>query len=428
MNNFYSRNLAPRVLDALSDSPVVLLNGARQTGKTTLALSLQTQPTVNRIANSISLDDAGVLAAARGDAAGFLAGLEAARASTSTPVVIDEVQHAPELFPAIKLLVDRARNQKQKVAGQFLLTGSVNVRLLPKIAESLAGRMEVLTLWPLSQSEISGTGGGFVDEIFAPKFGFALAKQDAGDEISVRLLRGGYPESLQRASEARRKAWFDSYVNAILLRDVRDLSNIEGHTAMPGLLQFLATRAGGLLNLADVSRATTLPYATLHRYMSLLEATFLIHLLPSWSSRLGNRLVKAPKLMMNDTGLAANLLGINANRLQNESLLRGAFLENFVATEVMKLASWSRTQPSVYHFRTQNGQEVDLVLENAAGRVVGFETKSSATVNNDDFKGLRHLAEITGANFVRGCVLYNGRDIIPFGPNLYALPLHALWN
>jgi predicted AAA+ superfamily ATPase len=427
MDNFYSRRLTPRIREALSDSPVVLLNGARQTGKTTLALDLQ-ESSGGTPENYVSLDDAGMLGAARSDAPGFLAGLEAARGGGSTPIVIDEVQHAPELFPAIKLSIDRARRQKQNTAGKFLLTGSANVMLLPKIAESLAGRMEVLTLWPLAQCEIEKAAGDFVDILFASRFDFALKPKTAPENLSTRLLRGGYPEALQRASEARRKAWFDSYINAILLRDVREISNIEGLTAMPRLLQFLATRAGGLLNLSDVSRATTLPYATLHRYMSLLEATFLIHLIPAWSSRLGTRLVKAPKLMLNDTGLIASLLSINAERLHNESLLRGALWENFVATEVLKLASWSQTQPRVHHFRTQSGQEVDLVLENAGGQIVGIETKSAATVGSDDFKGLRHLAEVAGKNFVCGCVLYQGTEIIPFASNLYALPVQALWS
>ena len=419
MDNFYSRTLSIQLTNALADSPVVLLNGARQTGKTTLALSFCG-------GNIISLDDAGTLAAARGDAAGFLAGLETANGNGSTPIAIDEVQHAPELFRAIKLIVDRERNQKQRVAGRFLLTGSANVMLLPKVSESLAGRMEILNLWPLAQSEIEGTSGSFVDALFDAQFSLSLP--GASDlDTSTRLLRGGYPEALARNSDARRKAWFDSYINAILQRDIRDLSNIEGITALPRLLQFLATRSGGLLNLADVSRATTLPYATLHRYMSLLEATFLIYLLPAWASRLGNRLVKAPKLMMNDTALTASLLGINAARLQNEGFLRGAMLENFVALEVLKLASWSQTQPKLFHFRTQSGHEVDLVLENAAGQVVGIETKSSATVNSDDFKGLRHLAEITGKNFGRGIVLYGGKQIIPFAHNLFAVPIAALW-
>jgi len=427
MDRFYSRKLIKSLSDALKDSPVVLLNGARQTGKTTLVLE---QLADKNSASYISLDDAAMLSSARSDATGFLEGLVALHQDNQAPLVIDEVQHAPELFPAIKLLVDKERQAKRQVAGKFLLTGSANVLLLPKISESLAGRMEVLTLWPLSQSEIEGTEGNLVDALFASPFAPALSTGDAGKSTSLhqRLQIGGYPEALQRGSDARRKAWFDSYVTAILQRDVRDLSNIEGLTEMPRLLQLLATRAGGILNLADISRSIALPYATLHRYMSLLETTFLIYLLPAWSHRLGNRLVKASKLMLCDTGLATALLGVNEARLQNESLLRGALSENFVVMEMRKLAGWSHTAPQMFHFRTQNGQEVDLVLENAGGQIVGVETKSAASVTESDFNGLRHLAEIAGKHFVRGIVLYSGDKIVPFAKNLFAVPLRSLWS
>ncbi len=424
MDNFHQRHLAAQVNEALQDSPVVLLGGARQTGKTTLALELLGEEEQHYI----SLDDAVTLSAARSDAAGFLEGLLAARGAAKTPLVIDEVQHAPELFPAIKLIVDRARRKKEPVAGRFLLTGSANVLLLPKVSESLAGRMEVLTLWPLSQAEIEGGRGDFIDLLFAPTFKPTLPGLGEGATLYQRVLRGGYPEALARSSDKRRKAWFDSYLTAILQRDVRDLSNIENLTAMPRLLQLLAARTAGILNLADVSRAVALPYATLHRYMSLLETTFLITQLPAWSHRLGTRLVKAPKLLMSDTGLAAALLGLDEARLQHEPLTRGALLENFVAMEIIKQAGPSESQPQFFHFRTQNGREVDLVLETPDGRIAGLETKASATVTADDFKGLRHLAEVAHSKFVRGIVFYSGENVVPFGEKLFAVPLRALWG
>lgn len=417
----YARSLSPLLLDALADSPVVLLNGARQTGKTTLVQALTPE---RRPATYITLDDAGFLAAARSDAAGFLAGL-------AGPVIIDEVQHAPELFPAIKLLVDRERTP-----GRFLLTGSANVLLLPQLAESLAGRMEILTLWPLAQAEIEGTTGGLVDRLFDATASFAVAgvKRDANEgdydkgALIRRIVRGGYPEPLGRAAAARRRAWFNSYLTTILQRDVRDIANIEGLTALPRLLAVLAARTSGLLNLADISRAVGLPYATLYRYMSLLETTFLVQTLPAWTANLGRRLVRSPKVMLNDTGLAANLLGVSEDRLAQSGELFGALLENFVAVELRKLASWSATQPGIFHFRTQTGQEVDAVLEDAAGRIVGVECKAAATVTTDDFKGLRHLSDITGRHFVRGVVLYTGTRVIPFAANLHALPVSSLWQ
>lgn len=400
-------------MDALADSPVVLVNGARQTGKTTLVQSLVR----DHPAAYYTLDDTNVLSAARSDPQGFLSGL-------SGPVIIDEVQRAPELFPAIKAAVDR-----QRTPGRFLLTGSANVLLLPRLSESLAGRMEVLTLWPLAQAEISEGGTNLVDTLFA---GHLPASQNLGGgdsaDLSRRLLGGGYPEPLTRTSPERRRAWFNSYLTTILQRDVRDIANIEGLTDLPRLLTLLASRTGGLLNQADVARAVNLPYTTLLRYLTLLEATFLVQMLPAWSSNLGIRLAKAPKVILCDTGLAASLLGLNTERLAHDGTLRGQLLETFAVMEIRKCVSWSQAQPGLFHWRTAARQEVDLLLEDAAGRIVGIEVKSSATVTASDFKGLRALAEAVGSRFRRGIVLYSGSQVIPFGENLHVVPLSALWS
>ena len=439
----YRRNLMPLLQDALSDSPVVLLNGARQTGKTTLVQALaEKQPEEYQAREQplartyLSLDDAGVLSAARSDPAGFLAGF-------SNPLVIDEVQHAPELFPAIKAAVDKRREP-----GRFLLTGSANVLLLPRLSESLAGRMEILTLWPLAQSEIenksqsenrsqsesptSGRNGSLIDLLFGDAFSQLLAPgllpEVPKEDLIRRIVAGGYPEPLARVSDARRRAWFGSYLTTILQRDVRDMANIEGLTVLPRLLSLLAARSGMLLNLADVSRTSGLAYTTLLRYMTLLEATFLVQLLPSWSANLGHRLVKSPKLLISDTGLAASLLGVTAERLAENGTLLGGLLETFVAMELRKAAGWSVEVVQLFHYRTQTGQEVDVLLENGMGQLVGVEVKASATVTSGDFKGLRGIAEAAGDRFVRGVVLYTGSQVIPFGERLYALPLSALWH
>ena len=419
----YRRLLTKPLTDALVDSPVVLVNGARQTGKTTLVQSLAAQ----RPATYLTLDDIGVLSAARSDPQGFLAGL-------SGPVVLDEVQHAPGLFPALKAAVD-----KQRTPGRFLLTGSANVLLLPKLSESLAGRMEVLTLWPLAQAELvpaehAGAAGNLVDALFSDAL-FA-ERMPAGQDLPAtepadlirRLLGGGYPEPLARSSPERRRAWFNSYLTTILQRDVRDIANIEGLTDLPRLLALLASRTSSLLNQADVSRASGLPYTTLLRYLALLEATFLVQMLPPWSSNLGQRLVKAPKVTLCDTGLAASLLGLDGERLTGDGAMRGQLLETFVTMEMRKQAGWSRTQPGLFHWRTAAQQEVDLLLEDAAGRLVGIEVKASGTASASDFKGLKALAEATGSRFLRGVVLYSGNQTVPFGERLHALPLSALWS
>lgn len=412
----YIRNIKTQLLAALTDTPVVLLNGARQTGKSTLARELAES---RHPADYVTLDDASTLAAAQYDPAGFIAG-------QGSSVIIDEIQRAPELFLALKAEVDRDRRP-----GRFLLTGSANIMLLPHLADSLAGRMEILTLWPLSQGELSGVTEDFVDRLFADDFTLiGLAGQGSEDRVALlrRILRGGYPEVVMRAEEARRGAWFGAYLTTILQRDVRDLANIEGLTALPRLLALLATRVASLFNLADISRGVDIPQTTLKRYLTLLEATYLVTLTPAWSINMGKRLVKAPKLLLNDTGLLGYLLGSDESRLSSEGNLLGGLLENFVAVELRKQIGWSRTRPQMFHFRTQAGQEVDIVLEDRAGRIVGIEVKAGASVSGGDFKGLRALAEAAGARFKRGVVLHAGHAAVPFGENLFALPVSALWS
>lgn len=407
-----SRNITDNLLAALADSPVVLLNGARQTGKSTLVKTIVAK---EHPARYLTLDDISILAAARHDPTGFLAGL-------GGPVVLDEIQRAPELFVAIKAEVDRKREP-----GRFLLTGSANVLMLPRLSESLAGRMEILNLWPISQGELAGTKEGFVDAVFDESVRFSWSSELDRAALLDKIIRGGYPEAISRSNEARRRAWFSSYITTILQRDVRDLANIEGLTELPRLLSLLATRAASLVNYAELSRSTALPQSTLKRYLSLLEMTFLIQHLPAWSGNMGKRLVKASKLVISDTGMLAHLYGATSERLLREGSI-GSLLENFVVMELRKQISWSETMPQMFHFRTQTGQEVDIVMEDVQGMVVGIEVKSSATIGMGDFKGLKALAEEAGDKFLRGILLYTGRESIPYGSKLSALPVDILWN
>ncbi|MCP9441170.1 MAG: ATP-binding protein [Nitrospira sp.] len=404
------RHAADRLRTALADRPVVLLHGARQAGKTTLVRAIAEE----RGARYVTLDDLTMLAAARDDAAGFLAGF-------AEPLVLDEVQRAPELLLAIKAAVDRKRTP-----GRFLLTGSANVLLLPRLAESLAGRMEIVNLWPFSQGEIEGAVEGFIDAVFtdAPP---VPGRSSSSVRLTDRILRGGYPEAFSIESAERRRAWFDSYVTTILQRDVRDLSRIEGLTELPRLLSLLASRPMAQLNFADLSRGTGLPQTTLKRYFALLETVFLVRLLPPWYANIGKRLVKTPKVLLTDTGLAAHLMGIDRGRVAEDRGLLGGLTENFVAMELVKQAGWSMDPPTLYHFRTHEGDEVDFVLERRGGMLVGIEVKSAATVTAADFKGLRTLAELASRRFHRGIVLYTGAEIVPFGATLFAMPVEALW-
>ena len=409
------RNLIDKLLEALEDTPAILINGARQTGKSTLAQSVDEKGPIRQY---LTFDDPGILAAAKRDPNGFVAGL-------NNPVTLDEVQHIPEIFPVIKAAIDRKRQ-----AGQFLLTGSANVLLLPKLSESLAGRMEILTLWPFSQGEMHGVRESFVDTLFSEKTvgwtgnAAALRRED----LLAAALAGGYPLAVARMSSARRDAWFQSYVVTILQRDIRDLANLADVTAVPRLLSVVAARAGGLLNFADLSRTVALPQTTLKRYFALLEATFLVQLLRPWARNLGKRAIQTPKVYVNDSGLLAYLQGVTMARLKAEPRLAGALLENFAVMELKKQATWSATQPELFFWRTASGQEVDIVLEDRAGRVVGVEIKASATLGSKDVSGLQALAEAAGKNWVRGVVLYAGTEVIPFAGNLHGVPFGRLWT
>lgn len=410
----FRRNIEDEIKAALADTPVVLLNGARQTGKTTLVKKLVSSLS----AKYVTLDDVTVQAAATSDPSGFVRGL----GEHAAHVAIDEIQKAPDLFQALKVEVDHSRRP-----GRFLLTGSANVMLLPKVSESLAGRMEIVTLWPLSQGEILGRSESFIDAVFATGMTLPSYKKNEASELLQKMLVGGYPEVLSRPAEKRREAWFNSYITTILQRDIRDISNMEGLTHMPRILRLLATRTGGLLNISELSRASAIPHTTLNRYLTLLEATFLLQPLPAWSANMSKRLIKSPKIYLVDSGIVSFLTGQTEKRLTEDPAFIGHLLENFVIAELRKQASWARTRVFPFHFRTTTGHEVDILLEGADGQIVGIEIKASGSVGKKDFRGLEVLAEMAGKKFLRGIVLYNGDSAVSFGDRYHALPVSSLW-
>jgi predicted AAA+ superfamily ATPase len=408
----FRRHLETAVRAALSDTPVVFLRGGRQTGKSTLAEKLVRDGVLARY---VTFDDATARAAARSAPEDFLAGF-------GEPTVFDEVQRVPELTLALKREVDRKRSP-----GRFLLTGSADPLLVPRLAETLAGRLELLTLWPLSQGEIDGIREGFVDRLFGEGGKWLEEKRDRGSTLPSRVARGGFPEIQLRPVRRRREAWFSSYVSTILDRDVRDLSRIEGLSMLPRLLTLLAARTATVPNLSEIARTSGIPYTSLNRYLTLLGATFLVTFVPAWSGNIGKRLVRSPKLFMTDSGLAASLLGFSDAPLEIDTH-RGPLLETFVGMEIVKQLTWSDTSARLFHFRTHSGFEVDLVLENPRGRLVGIEIKAGRTVSERDFRGLRALADEEPRRFHRGIVLYSGEDEVPFGRSLAALPIRALWS
>lgn len=408
------RHIAPLLADALLDTPVVLVNGARQSGKSTLVKSLTSTDGESR--QYLTLDDVAVLNAAKSDASGFVNALQG-------PVTLDEVQRAPELFLAIKAAVDRDRQP-----GRFLLTGSADVMVLPGIADSLAGRMEVLSLWPLSCAEMADSPlFNRADALFAADWSALVVPPCEREDLVARLLAGGFADAVTRTSPRRRDAWFDSYIQAILQRDVRDLANLEQLTEIPNLLQLLATRSGTLLNFAELSRTAGLAQSTLKRYFALLEILFLVVRLPSWERNPGKRLVKAPKVFLPDSGLLNHFMATTAEGLLAKPGLPGAMVETFVLTELLKHVAFSAQRLSLWHYRTLTHIEVDFVLETRLGQIAGIEVKASATVDGKDFKGLRHLAETEPAIFQQGIVLYAGREVVPFGDKLWAVPMSLWW-
>lgn len=404
------RHIEDSVHTAMADTPVVLLNGARQTGKTTLAQALAEKTG----ADYFTLDDASTLALAASDPTGFIRNLRG-------PVVIDEIQKAPDLFPAIKVAVDKNRRP-----GRFLLTGSANVMTLPRLSESLAGRMEVIPLFPFSTGELTGTREGFVKHLFDGTIAKAKLSVTKNDLVA-RLTCGGYPEAVERRTESRRAAWFASYISTILQRDVRDLARVDALHQLPNLLKLLAARTSGLMNLADLGRDVALPHTTVTRYLALLETVFLIHRLPAWSTNLGKRLVKSPKQHLVDTGLACHLIGADGRRLSEDRSLLGRMMETFVVGELRKQLSWTDPHTALSYFRTATGSEVDAVLETADGSVAGVEIKASATVGASDFAALQALRDQLRKRFQSGIVLYLGEHVVPFGHKLWLVPLAALW-
>lgn len=394
---------------ALEDTPVVLVHGPRQVGKSTLAQRVSER---SGRRTAVTLDDPEPLALAKQNPGEFLHAFP-------PPVTIDEVQRAPELFLPIKAWIDRKREP-----GSFLLTGSANVLLLPKMADSLAGRMEVVDLFPLAQAEIEGAVSNLVDRLFDAEFhpGDLKGKPDA---LPTRLITGGFPEPVTRKPN-RRQAWFQAYLRTILDRDVRDLANIEGLTQLPRLLGLLAARSGQTLNVSGLSRDTGIAHTTLTRYLDLLRALFLLQLVPAWSIEADARFTKTPKAYLVDSGLMCHLERFDERALTDRDRF-GRVLENFVATELARLIDRSETRPFLTHLRTVKLKEVDFVLDAQSHGVVGIEVSPNRSVHPDDFQGLRFLSELAGDRFRRGILLYAGEEVRPVGKDLWALPVEALW-
>ena len=407
----YIERRAERLLRrALADTPVVVISGPRQSGKSTLARHL-----ADSSWDYLTLDDQNILNAARDDPNGLLA-------RASQPIIIDEIQRVPELLRTVKMMVDKDRKP-----GQFLITGSANLLTIPSISESLAGRSEVIPLLPLSQSELHSTEPVFLSKAFRGEPAEPQGKATDEKALFSMVLRGGFPEVLARRNFQRAQDWCGAYLDALVQRDIRDISTIRKVSELPHLLNNLANHSGKLVNQQAIGRSTGLDAKTVSTYISAFEQLFLLSRVPAWHNNRLHRLTKSSKLHFTDTALLASLLEITPGALSRDRTLLGPLLETFVHSELRKLAAWHGSNIRISHYRDKDKTEVDFVLENARSQMVGIEVKAAATVHGKDFAGMRKIAAVAREQFLAGFVIYTGDQVLPFGEGLFAIPLSSLW-
>ncbi len=396
----------------MTDSRAVALLGARQVGKSTLVAEIASNEHPARL---ISLDDDATAGAARADPTGFIADI-------TGPVAIDEIQRAPQLLLAIKRRLDADQTR-----GQFLLTGSANILSLPTVTDALPGRVEYLTLWPLTQGELHDVRESFIDRLFdghVPKLtGMPVGRRG----LAPMLVTGGYPEAQGRTPRGRAR-FFSSYIASIIGRDLDDVANVRNVENIERLLSVIATRSGGLTSFHGVGADLGLDANTVRSHTKILEDLFLVRQLKPWHVNLGSRQIKSSKTYVVDSGLLGYLIGANEGRIAEEGTIAGTVLESFVAMELLRQADWTEHPVQLFHYRDKQQREVDVVLERHDGDVVGIEVKASATPKAEDFAGMRHLRDKLGDRFKSGVVLHTGADTLPFGDRLAAVPVAGLWS
>jgi uncharacterized protein len=406
----YPRFSEHLVREALRDTRIVAISGPRQSGKTTLARRFARQGRT-----FFTLDNQATLAAAKSDPVAFIRGLDR--------VVIDEVQRAPDILLAIKQSVD-----EDPRPGRFLLTGSANLLTIRTVNDSLAGRVEVVPLYPLGRSErLRSKTPSFMAKVFRGQIPHA-AESLTADKLLQVVAAGGYPDAIKRRAEQRRADWYRAYIKSIVERDVPEITNIAAPDQIPRLLQLAARFAGQLTNLSELGRVLSLDHKTAGHYLGVLEQIYLLQRVQPWSRNELSRLVKTPKLHFIDSGLLASMRGYSVARLRSERSLFGALLESFVFSELVKSVAWAKERISIFHYRDKDQLEVDFVLENTMGQIVGIEVKAAASVTRRDFAGLERVASAAGTAFVQGIVLYDGNQTLSFGERLRAVPLPALWS
>lgn len=405
------RHLESVIAEALADTRVVIVNGARQAGKSTV---------VHRLVRDRSgvlerkLDRPNDLSAARLDPTEFVAhdGL----------LVIDEVQRAPELILPIKARVDADTRP-----GQYLLTGSARLLGLRSLPDALVGRSETVELWPFSQGEIDDAPDRFVDTVFAAAPTLDTAAALTRSDYLDRAVRGGFPEAVERSGH-RRARFFESYARDLIDRDVTQLGEIQRRDDLTRLLSILADRTASPLSVEGIANGLAISKNTVERYIALFEEVFLVKRIPAWTNSATNRATRQRKLVFVDSGMCAHLAGLSVERLHRDPSRSGSLIESFVISEIARQLAWSDEFARLHHYRTRDGEEVDAVLEHHDGRVVGIEVKASSSVSSDDLRHLRHLRTKAGERFHLGLLLYTGTEVLPLGDRLIAAPIDSLWH
>lgn len=416
---YIPRAIERYLLECLSDTPVVVMTGPRQSGKTTLARHLLAGGTAFEGSGSyLTLDDDTLLSIARNDPIGLLR-------SQSRPVIVDEVQRAPELIRTIKLLVDEDRQP-----GSFILTGSADLMTLPALADSLAGRVEFVTLYPFSQPELKETSSGhqkagdLIQRLLSPGFLPEEANLLEYNEVISAIVRGGYPDVQQR-SPGRRTRWHRSYIDAMVRRDIKDVFQLQKLDEMAQLLKLLAAISSDTLNYASLGKAVQMDTKSVQKYVSALENLYLVKRIPGWHHNELKRTIKQAKVHFVDTGLLCALRGINEAALQSDRNLMGSLMETWVCSELLKAMAVSNQDGQLFHYRDKSQREVDFILANHDGLATGIGVKAGMTIKRAMFAAQERLIE--AGNIQKGIIIYNGDKVLPFSDQLAAIPAGALF-
>ncbi|MEA2019865.1 MAG: DUF4143 domain-containing protein [Campylobacterota bacterium] len=402
---YINRSIINDLLDYQKYFPVLLISGARQVGKSTLALHLD-------IDNYITLDDINMYEMAKNDPKGFIENL-------NKPVIIDEAQRLPQLMITIKEFID-----KDRINGQFILTGSASLQGFKDISDSLAGRIGIVELYPLSLKEKNEKEENVIDILNGSLDKYILKKYD-NTKIVENIIDGGYPEILKIDNKKSKYLWFSSYIRTYIESDAKELANIRNIDKFISMYRLCMLRSGNLFNKNELQKECGLDNKTFDSYFNVIEHTYQVQKLKPFFKNELKRVIKSPKIYATDTGVLSHLLQITTKEEYEKSSYKGDILETFVYDELIKANTYSNIKAGLYYYRTSDKKEIDFILE-FSNKVIAIEIKSSSSVSKDDFKHIYHLAKEIPNEFDKGILFYNGTQVLKLDDNMYAIPLGFL--